>query len=84
MTIWNPPSPGSSNSGFQLPLTGVVNGVNQTFTWATEPNQITVDTATMIIKGQASASTANWVLSGSGPYTTVLTVPPNDSISSPA
>jgi hypothetical protein len=65
---------GGSGSGFQLPLTGIVNGVNQTFTWVTTPSAIVVDGAT--IQKTEQGGTTNWT----GTTSTILSVAPNQSI----
>jgi hypothetical protein len=74
-TYWYASTPSSSGSGFQLPLTGSVNGSNRTFTWATAPNAICVDGQTLAATTQDSSATVNWT----GTTTTVLTVAPNYS-----
>ena len=65
---------GGSGSGLQFPLTGSVNGSNQTFTWATARNVLVVDGAPL--QATEQGGTVNWT----GTTTTVLTVPPNNSI----
>lgn len=69
---------GGGGSGFQLPLTGAVNGINRTYTWSTAPNAITVDGATL--QKSEQGGTVNWT----GTVTTVMTIAPNDSIFAPA
>jgi hypothetical protein len=64
----------SNPSNFQLPLTGVVNGSNQTYTWTTAPTAIVVDGTTL--QKVEQSGTVNWT----GTTTTVLTVPPVNSI----
>ena len=64
---------GGGGSGYQLP-TGTVNGVNQTFVFATAPSAITVDGATLQQTEQGGS--VNW----SGTTTVVMTIPPNNSI----
>src|ERR1035437_9851503 len=70
--IYNPPT--STASGFQLPLTGAVNGINQTYTWTTTPSILVVDGVTLQ-KTEQSGS-INWT----GTTTTIMTVPPVNSI----
>lgn len=73
----------SGGSGFQRPISGVVDGVNQTFVWATAPNAITTDEGRSFQKIQydgMGGTNANW----SGTTTTVLTVAPNFDIFSPS
>ena len=65
---------GGSSSGFQLPLSGSVDGTNQTFTWATAPNAITVDGVSL--QKTEQGGTHNWT----GTTTTVLLLAPNQSI----
>lgn len=68
---------GSSGSGFQQPLSGVVNGTNKVFTWATAPNAIVVDqTKTMQAINSAPDSNVNWT----GTTTTTLQVAPTFDI----
>lgn len=68
---------GGSGSGFQQPLSGVCNGVNKTFTWATAPNALAVDEGKTIQKVQyGDGVTTNWT----GTTTTVLTIAPNFDI----
>lgn len=71
---------GGGGSGYQQPLTGTVDGVNATFTWATAPNVIVVDEGRTMQKVTADLSTTNW----SGTTTTVLSVAPTYDIFSPA
>lgn len=60
--------------GYQQSLTGVVNGSNQTFTWAAAPNVISVDQQTL--QATSSDGTVNWT----GTTTTVLSVAPRFDI----
>ena len=64
---------GGSGSGYQLP-TGTVNGSNQTFTFATAPNAIVVDGATL--QKTEQTGTVNWT----GTTTVIMTIPPVNSI----
>ena len=63
-----------SSSGFQSPLTGVVDGVNQTFTWTTAPNAISVDN--QVMQQTSQNGDVNWV----GTTSTLLTVAPTQSV----
>lgn len=63
-------STGGGSSGFQQPTSGVVNGVNDTFTWAIAPNSIVIDGVPR--QKVQSDGTVNWT----GTTTTVLTVVP--------
>lgn len=64
-------------SGFQAPLTGVIDGVNRTFIWTTAPNVIVVDQGrTMQKTNSAPDSTVNWT----GTTTTILAVAPTFDI----
>lgn len=65
-------SGGGGSSGFQQPTSGIVDGVNATFTWATAPNAIVVDGGRSIQKVSADG-TVNWT----GTTTTVLSIAPN-------
>ena len=56
-------------SGFQLPLTGLVNGSNQTYTWSTTPKAIVVDGNTYTSTTQDASATPIWT----GTTTTVFT-----------
>jgi len=68
----------SGSSAFQLPLSGAVNGTNQTFVWAKAPNVIVVDGVPYIATSQDG--TQNWL----GSTTTVFqNIAPNSSIFSP-
>ena len=60
-------------SGYQLP-TGTVNGSNQVFVFATAPNAIVVDGATL--QATEQSGTVNW----KGTLTVTMTVPPVNSI----
>lgn len=66
-------SPGGS--GYQLPLTGVIDGINATYTWTTAPQSIVVDDGRIINKVSADG-TQNWT----GTTTTIMQVPPNRNI----
>lgn len=66
----------SSSAGFQLPLTGAVDGVNATYTWKTAPNAIVVDGAALQKSEQGDLNTVNWT----GMATTVMLVAPTQSI----
>ena len=68
-------STGGGSSGFQQPLSGAVNGINQTYTWATAPNVLSVDNGRVIQK-VSSDGTINWT----GTTTTVLSIAPNNDI----
>lgn len=68
-------APASSGSGFQLPLTGAVNGTNKTFTWTTAPNALGVDGG-VLQKTEQTGGTVNWT----GTTTTVLAVAPTRAI----
>ncbi len=65
---------GTGGSGYQIPLTGTVNGVNKTYTWTTAPNALVVDGLT--INAISSDGTVNWV----GTTSTVLTIAPNFNV----
>lgn len=65
----------SSGSGYQAPTSGVVDGVNKTFVWATAPNVIVVDQGRGMQK-TSSDTTANWT----GGTTTILAVAPTFDI----
>lgn len=64
----------SSGAGYQAPTGGAVNGTNAIFTWAVEPNAISVDG--LIIRKTASDGTVNW----SGTTTVTLSVAPTFDI----
>ncbi len=66
---------GGSSSGFQLPLSGAVDGSNQAYTWTTAPNVIVVDGAPLQKVDQNGD--VNWTLVG---VTTTLTFAPTRSI----
>lgn len=72
-TYWYPKT--SSSSGFKLPTSGMANGSNQIFVWATAPNVIVVDQGRTIQK-VSSDGTVNWT----GTTTTVLSIAPNFDI----
>ncbi len=69
---------GSSGGGYQQPTSGSVNGSNATFVWATAPSVIVVDGVPR--QKVQSDGTINWTVSGSGPYTTILSIAPNFDI----
>ncbi len=64
----------SAGAGYQAPLSGVVDGSNTVFVWASAPNAIMVDGA--MIRKVASDTTVNWT----GTTTTTLTIAPNFDI----
>lgn len=65
---------GASGSTIQLPVTGAVNGSNQTFTWTSAPVVIVRDGVSL---RQVSADgSVNWT----GTTTTVLTIAPNNDV----
>lgn len=68
-------SSSSSSSGYQVPTSGVVNGVNQVFTWTTAPTVIVVDQG-RAMQQVSSDGTVNWT----GTTTTTLTVAPTFDI----
>ena len=68
-------STGGSGGGFQVPLSGAVDGNNVTFVWATAPNVIVTDQGKAMQK-VSSDGTVNWT----GTTTTVLTVAPTSDI----
>lgn len=65
----------SSGSGFQTPSSGVVDGVNLTFVFATAPNVVIVDQGRAMQK-VSSDGTINWT----GTTTVVLTIAPTSDI----
>jgi hypothetical protein len=65
---------GGGGSGYQTPISGVVNGSNKTFVWAVAPNVIVVDGVP--INAISSDGSPNWT----GTTTTVLTIAPNNNI----
>lgn len=65
----------SSSVGFQTPTSGVVDGNNATYIWATDPNIIVVDEGRAMRK-TSSDGTINWT----GTTTTVLTIAPTSDI----
>ncbi len=66
----------TGSSGFQLPLTGLVNGSNQTYTWSAAPNAICVDGNTYANVTQDSGVSTVWT----GTTTTVFNnLTPNSS-----
>lgn len=74
-TASSPLSVVSSGGGFQTPLTGTVDGSNQTFTWTTAPNVIVVDGG-RAMQRVSSDGTENWT----GTTTTILLIAPNFDI----
>lgn len=64
----------SSGAGYQAPTGGSVDGSNTVFTWAVEPNALSVDG--IILRKTASDTTVNW----SGTTTTTLSVAPTFDI----
>lgn len=68
-------STGGGGNGYQAPTSGTVDGVNQTFVWASAPNVIVVDQGRPMQK-TSSDGTANWT----GTTTTVLTIAPTFDI----
>ena len=64
----------SAGAGFQAPTGGSVDGANKDFTFATEPNALSVDG--LILRKTASDSTTNWT----GTTAVSLTVAPNFDI----
>jgi hypothetical protein len=75
-TFANVSTSGTGGSGYQAPLTGNVDGINQTFTWATAPNVIVQDNAGTPLQKVEQGGQINWT----GTTTTVMTIPPNTSI----
>lgn len=65
----------SSAIGYQVPTTGVVDGSNRVFVWATAPNVIVLDNGNAMNKVNADLS-VNWT----GTTTTTLTQAPNFNI----
>lgn len=68
-------STGGGGSGFQIP-TGTVDGSNRIFVFATAPNAIVVDGATLQKTEQGSLLTGNWT----GTTTVTLLVAPTQSV----
>ena len=64
----------SGASGFQSPLTGSVDGSNQTFTWTTAPNAICIDG--LVYQQTQQDGTVIWT----GTTSTVLSIAPNFSV----
>lgn len=62
---------GSGNGGYQQATSGVIDGSNQTYTWATAPNALCVDNR--VIQKVSLDGTVNWT----GTTTTILTIAPN-------
>lgn len=65
----------TGSASFQQPSSGVINGSNQVFVWATAPNVIIVDGGRAMQK-TSSDGTANWT----GTTTTTLTIAPTFDI----
>ena len=61
-------------SGYQAPLTGDVDGVNDTFTWTTAPSVLMIDRVPT--QKVSSDGTVNWV----GTVSTVLTTIPFEDL----
>lgn len=61
-------------SGYQAPLTGAVDGANDTFTWTTEPNVLMIDRVPT--QKTSSDGTVNWT----GTTSTVLTTIPLEDL----
>lgn len=76
---WIPYTASASGSGFQVPTSGTINGINATYVWATAPNVIVVDGGRAMQK-ISSDGTVNWT----GTTTTVLTIAPTFDVFSPA
>lgn len=66
---------GGGGSGFQIPI-GTVDGSNRIFVFATAPNAIVVDGATLQKTEQGSLLTGNWT----GTTTVSLLVAPTQSV----
>lgn len=66
---------GGGSSGYQVPTSGLIDGSNRTFGWATAPNVIVLDNGNAMNKESADG-TVNWT----GTTTTVLTQAPNFNI----
>ncbi len=62
----------SGSTGYQQPTSGVVDGVNTAFDWATAPNVIVVDQG-RTMQAISSDGTVNWT----GTTTTTFTIAPN-------
>lgn len=73
---YTPPSSGGGGGSFQQPTSGVVNGVNTVFTWATAPNVIVVDQGRTMQKTNNGDGNANWT----GTTTTTLQIAPTSDI----
>lgn len=65
----------SSGSGYQAPLSGVVDGSNTIFTWTTAPKAIVVDSGRVIQKTAVNGE-QNWT----GTTTTTLEIAPTTDI----
>lgn len=68
-----------ATSGFQRPISGIVDGVNQTFGFATAPNVLVADEGRQMQK-VSTDGTVNWT----GTTTVILSVSPNFDLFSPA
>jgi len=67
----------SSGSSFQVPISGIIDGVNTVFVWATAPNALVVDQGRAMQKTNSSPDlNPNWT----GTTTTTLQVAPNFDI----
>ncbi len=68
---------GGSSSGYQVPISGAVDGTNKTFVWAAAPNALVVDGQSLNrVTNNAYGTTTYWT----GTTTTVLAVAPTDNI----
>lgn len=68
-------STGGGGSGYQVPTSGVVNGTNTVFVFASAPNVIVVDQGRPMQK-ESSDGTVNWT----GTTTVTLAIAPNNDI----
>lgn len=67
----------ASGSGFQLPISGVVNGSNTSFSFTLAPNAIVVDGVVLTrVTNRQGSPTTNWT----GTTSIVLAIAPNDNI----
>lgn len=64
------------SSGYQIPVSGAVDGVNATFVWALAPNAIIIDGVIMQKNTNGTPSVENWT----GTTTTILATAPNGDI----
>lgn len=71
---------GTQGSPFQTPVSGVVDGVNRTFTWSVVPNVICVDQGRNMQRVNNGDGNINWT----GTTTTVLQIAPVSDIFSPS